>query len=184
VADDKDKPQITQPSNSNEPPAGKPSSMNPLDIRSVSPLATGTGPLGPSDPVSVPSWDGLSPPPTELPADALSILAASAATGQRAYDAVQDAKRKAGGISRAPPPPPSLLGNNYGPKPSEHPPHRDESLRGDLTRAVEEQEARQQPPPMPPHGNGHAKFNTADIVVLLFANLLQFHSVTLDGMRS
>ena len=101
MADDKDRPQITQSSNSNEPPL-------------------------------------VVPPASNFEADAsdaLSKLAASAAAGQSAYDAVQDAKRKASGISRAPAPPPSLLGNNYQQKPPEPSASRDESLRGDLERA-------------------------------------------------
>jgi hypothetical protein len=41
---DKDRPQVTQSSDSAEP-----SSISPLDTRSVSPPATGKGPLGLSD---------------------------------------------------------------------------------------------------------------------------------------
>jgi hypothetical protein len=122
---DKDKPQITQSSNSNE--------ISPLDSRSISPLAQGFGQLGPSD--------------------ALDKLAASAAAGRAAYDEAQrdQAAKKAGGISRAPSPPPPISGNNYSPKPPEHPPHRDESVRGDLMREVEESERKraEKAPDMP-----------------------------------
>jgi hypothetical protein len=165
---DNDRPQVTQSPNSDEP-----SSISPLDIRSVSQLATDTGPLGPSEPPkrsipyrapvsrSVPSGD---PPlqsdipisqeanrPTERPvlfgaSDALSKLAASAAAGQAASDKIEDAKRRARGISRAPPPPPSLPNAHYPPDPPPAPTpsiaepvgHRDESIRGYLDRAVEE----------------------------------------------
>ena len=49
---DKDRPQVTQSSDSDEP-----SSISPLDIRSVSPLATGKGPLGLSEPPKGPPDD-------------------------------------------------------------------------------------------------------------------------------
>ena len=113
----------------------------------------------PTDPAG--GWDGLSPPQVELPADALSKLAESAAAGRRAYDAMQDAKRNAGGISDAPAPPPSLLENNHSPKPPEHPPRPDGSLREDFERGVEELE-----PPKAATAASH-KFSLDDMMVFV-----------------
>jgi hypothetical protein len=109
----------------------------------------------------------------QLPEDALSKLAASAATGRAAYDAFQDAKNRAIGLPPVPSSPDpdvvlqgDLSGYGYR-KPlfpweqasrtahetSERlqqaaaagPPKRDESIRSDLERAVEEREAHKQP---------------------------------------
>jgi hypothetical protein len=91
---DKDRPQITLSSNSDE-------LISPLDIRSIGPLATPPRRSIPiSAPVSrsVPNLGGAAdaifeslpkPSDNKISAETLSILAASAATGRTAYEAAQ-----------------------------------------------------------------------------------------------
>jgi hypothetical protein len=117
---DEDKPQITPSPNSDE--------ISPFDIQAISALARGLGKPGPSE--------------------ALDKLAASAATGRRAaYDVFRQNQSGASKISRAPPPPPSLPVGNYRPDPAEAQPVPDESLRGDISRAMQDSERREKEVP-------------------------------------
>jgi hypothetical protein len=156
---DKDRPQITQSSNSNEPsPQGEHRfpwegpSQNPLPpAPPVIPINQEANRPAEEPLIFVPVPSGIDPN-----SPALSILAASAAAGRKAYDAAQRgqtaAPSKATGISRAPPPPPSMSGSSSGYRTGDDPSLR-EAIRKVADAIGSRQSEKPPPPPEPPvHG--------------------------------
>jgi hypothetical protein len=91
---DKDRPQVTQSSDSAEP-----SSISLLDTRSVSPLATGKGPLGLSESPKGPPKPSVGSGISRAPAPAPSILgnAAGSASEAAMRESIQRAARASDG---------------------------------------------------------------------------------------
>jgi hypothetical protein len=96
-------------------------------------------------------WDGLLPPPSGMPKEALDKLAASAAAGRKAFDA--QTKPRSSGISRAPPPAPRIdpRGGTIDPPKNRIDQDREysERLRGDIANAIEQNAKPGEPQPAP-----------------------------------